>query len=182
MHFQAKRHVVVDRHMRIERIVLEDHRDITGLGGNIIHANPVNNQFTRADPSRPAIIRSVVDFPQPDGPTKTINSLSSISRLKSFTTWTGYHKFSECVSETVEPLLIPYQYARMPRTPSGVPVSVPALNEVVIPHGSGRPIPTESIPASLIASTLRRHLRYQWPLQDARSVLTGRKEDFRVRL
>ena len=49
MHFQAKRHVVVDRHMRIERIVLEDHRDITGLGGNIIHANPVNNQFTRAD-------------------------------------------------------------------------------------------------------------------------------------
>ena len=31
------------------------------------------------------IIRSVVDFPQPDGPTNTTNSLSSIVRLKSFT-------------------------------------------------------------------------------------------------
>ena len=35
--------------------------------------------------SRPAIILSVVDLPQPDGPTKMINSLSLISRLKSFT-------------------------------------------------------------------------------------------------
>ena len=35
--------------------------------------------------SNPAIIRSVVDFPHPDGPTKIINSLSSISKLKSFT-------------------------------------------------------------------------------------------------
>ena len=33
--------------------------------------------------SRPAIIRSVVDLPQPEGPTKMINSLSAISRLKS---------------------------------------------------------------------------------------------------
>ena len=32
--------------------------------------------------SSPAIIRSVVDFPHPDGPTKMINSLSAISRLK----------------------------------------------------------------------------------------------------
>lgn len=35
--------------------------------------------------SSPAIIRSVVDLPHPDGPTKMINSLSSISRLKSLT-------------------------------------------------------------------------------------------------
>ncbi len=32
--------------------------------------------------SRPAIIRKVVDFPHPDGPT---NSLSAISKLKFFT-------------------------------------------------------------------------------------------------
>ena len=38
--------------------------------------------------SNPAIIRNVVDLPQPDGPTKTINSLSLISRLKSNTAWT----------------------------------------------------------------------------------------------
>ncbi len=35
--------------------------------------------------SRPAIILSVVDFPHPEGPTKTTNSLSAISRLTSFT-------------------------------------------------------------------------------------------------
>ena len=35
--------------------------------------------------SRPAIIRSVVDLPHPEGPTNIMNSLSSISRLKSFT-------------------------------------------------------------------------------------------------
>ena len=40
--------------------------------------------------SKPAIIRSVVDLPQPDGPTKTINSLSSISILKSFTALTPF--------------------------------------------------------------------------------------------
>ena len=35
--------------------------------------------------SRPAIIRSVVDFPQPEGPTRTTNSLSLTFRLKSST-------------------------------------------------------------------------------------------------
>ena len=35
--------------------------------------------------SSPAIIRSVVDLPQPEGPTSTMNSLSLISRLKSCT-------------------------------------------------------------------------------------------------
>ena len=35
--------------------------------------------------SSPAIIRKVVDFPQPEGPTKTINSRSLIDRLKSVT-------------------------------------------------------------------------------------------------
>ena len=35
--------------------------------------------------SSPAIILSVVDLPQPDGPTNIMKSLSSISKLKSFT-------------------------------------------------------------------------------------------------
>ncbi len=33
--------------------------------------------------SRPAIIRSAVDLPQPDGPTRTRNSLSAMSRSRS---------------------------------------------------------------------------------------------------
>ena len=38
--------------------------------------------------SRPATIRRVVDFPHPDGPTKTTNSLSWMSKLKSKTACT----------------------------------------------------------------------------------------------
>src|ERR671939_609510 len=37
--------------------------------------------------SSPTIIRSTVDFPQPDGPTRIMNSPSAISRLTSFTAW-----------------------------------------------------------------------------------------------
>ena len=32
--------------------------------------------------SKPAIIRKVVDFPQPEGPTKAMNSFGSTSKLK----------------------------------------------------------------------------------------------------
>ncbi len=35
--------------------------------------------------SRPTIIRSSVDFPHPDGPTRIMNSPSAMSRLTSFT-------------------------------------------------------------------------------------------------
>jgi len=35
--------------------------------------------------SRPAIILSAVDFPQPEGPTKIMNSPSAISSVKSRT-------------------------------------------------------------------------------------------------
>ena len=35
--------------------------------------------------SRPTIIRSTVDFPQPDGPTRIMNSPSAMSRLTSLT-------------------------------------------------------------------------------------------------
>ena len=38
--------------------------------------------------SSPAIMRSVVDLPQPDGPTSTTNSWSAMRRLKSFTATT----------------------------------------------------------------------------------------------
>ena len=38
--------------------------------------------------SRPATILSVVDFPHPEGPTKTINSWSFTSKLKSKTACT----------------------------------------------------------------------------------------------
>ena len=37
--------------------------------------------------SRPAIIRSAVDLPQPDGPTSTRNSPSSMSSDRSWMAW-----------------------------------------------------------------------------------------------
>ena len=39
--------------------------------------------------SRPAIIRSAVDLPHPDGPTRTMNSWSRISRSRFSMTETG---------------------------------------------------------------------------------------------
>ena len=43
--------------------------------------------------SRPAIIRSRVDFPHPDGPTKTQNSPSATSRLTPWMTGTSPKDF-----------------------------------------------------------------------------------------
>src|SRR4030095_6304484 len=43
--------------------------------------------------SRPAIIRRLVVLPQPDGPTRTMNSPSPISRLRSFTAWESPYIF-----------------------------------------------------------------------------------------
>src|SRR5215510_4665285 len=39
--------------------------------------------------SRPATIRKVVDLPHPEGPTRTMNSLSRIWRFTSLTVWTS---------------------------------------------------------------------------------------------
>ena len=55
------------------------------LGSTSLTTRPSILRVPEVMSSRPAIMRSVVDLPQPDGPTKMMNSLSAISRLKSFT-------------------------------------------------------------------------------------------------
>ncbi|CKV54350.1 Uncharacterised protein [Mycobacterium tuberculosis] len=40
--------------------------------------------------SRPAISRSSVDLPQPEGPTMTMNSWSAISALTPWMTWLAF--------------------------------------------------------------------------------------------
>lgn len=78
--------IVVHRHMRIQRIILEYHRNISVLRFYIVYERIAYIEFADSDfSSRPAIIRSVVDFPQPDALTKTIKSLSLIPMVKSFT-------------------------------------------------------------------------------------------------
>src|SRR5215217_3601140 len=48
--------------------------------------------------SRPAIMRSAVDLPQPDGPTRIMNSPSPMSRLTCFTASvpSGYRLVTSC--------------------------------------------------------------------------------------
>ena len=62
----------VDRHVRIERIGLEDHGD-AALGGRQLVDPPAADATARRPVivSSPAMMRSSVDLPQPEGPTKT---------------------------------------------------------------------------------------------------------------
>src|SRR5688500_6893646 len=50
--------------------------------------------------SSPATIRSVVDLPQPDGPTSTMNSLSRMWRFTSLTAWTSSYFLLRLLSST----------------------------------------------------------------------------------
>src|SRR5690606_17785768 len=58
------------------------------FGGRWLTTRPPMRISPEVMSSRPAIIRSAVDFPHPDGPTSTMNSPSLISRLRSFTAFT----------------------------------------------------------------------------------------------
>jgi hypothetical protein len=82
---EREAHVLINRHRGIEGVVLEDHRDIAVFGGLLRAIVIADHNLPLVMPSRPAIIRRVVDLPHPEGPTKTMNSPSWISILKSST-------------------------------------------------------------------------------------------------
>ena len=70
--------------------------------------------------SSPATMRRVVDFPQPEGPTKMINSLSSISRLKSFTATKPFGYFFTTFFSCT--LAMPFfSFFCLPPCPKGLP-------------------------------------------------------------
>ena len=73
---QREAHVLGDRHVRIERVGLEDHGDVALLRRHVVDHAAVDRISPPVMLSRPAIMRSSVDFPQPDGPTSTTNSPS----------------------------------------------------------------------------------------------------------
>ena len=74
---QPEGHVLVDGHVRIERVALEHHGDAAlGRLRRRSRSAPSMAIVPSVTSSRPAIIRSSVDLPQPDGPTKTQNSPS----------------------------------------------------------------------------------------------------------
>ena len=69
------------RSVRIERIALEDHRDVAARFGvrSLTTRSPILTTPSLMS-SSPATIRSAVVLPQPDGPTSTMNSPSVICR------------------------------------------------------------------------------------------------------
>ena len=79
----GKGDVLAHGHVRIERVGLEHHGE-TAFGGRHVGGVLAVDLDHPSDvvSSRPAISRSSVDLPQPDGPTKTTNSPSSMSRSR----------------------------------------------------------------------------------------------------
>src|SRR4029079_11925885 len=63
------------------------------LGGTSLTTRSPMRSVPALISSRPAIIRRLVVLPQPDGPTRTMNSPSPISRLRSFTAWKSPYIF-----------------------------------------------------------------------------------------
>src|SRR5215831_10619396 len=70
------------------------------LGGTSLTTSPSTAISPSLMSSSPAIMRSVVDLPQPDGPTSTTNSLSAMSRSMPRTASVSSKRFTTLRSET----------------------------------------------------------------------------------
>jgi len=75
--------------MRIERVGLEDHGDASVAGLDIVDHAVADFNFAVGNVFKPGIMRSKVDLPQPDGPTKTTNSPWAMSRSTPLITGTS---------------------------------------------------------------------------------------------
>ena len=80
-HLEREGDVLAHGHVRVERVALEHHRDVALARGA---ARSLRWPSMRTSPargrSRPATRLSVVDLPQPDGPTSATSSPSATSR------------------------------------------------------------------------------------------------------
>jgi hypothetical protein len=83
--FSAKPMLSATGHVRVERVVLEHHGDVAVLGRDVGDVAVADRIAPPSTSSSPASIRSEVDLPQPDGPTRTRNSPSAISRFSAST-------------------------------------------------------------------------------------------------
>ena len=74
---EAERDVLLDRHVREERVVLKHHAEAAPLGRQPRDVLPVEFHPAFVGRSYPAAMRSVVVFPDPDAPTSARNSPSA---------------------------------------------------------------------------------------------------------
>src|SRR3954465_1800197 len=77
------------------------------LGGTLFTTRPPIAISPRLISSRPAIMRSSVDLPQPEGPTRTTNSPSGISTETPCSTCTEPKYFSTCLTSTAAIPVLP---------------------------------------------------------------------------
>ena len=67
-------------------------------GGSAVALRPATQTSPRLISSSPATMRSRVDFPHPEGPTKMMNSPLSTARSTPLTTWVLPNHFSTDLS------------------------------------------------------------------------------------
>src|ERR1700674_3473478 len=77
------------------------------FGGHRLTTRSPMRMVPELTSSRPATSRSVVDLPQPDGPTSTTNSSSSISRSRSVTAGTAPYILPICSNATLAMVIFP---------------------------------------------------------------------------
>ena len=102
-----------------QRVALEDQAQVPFSRGN---KAPVFPENTTESPmmispevgcSKPAIIRKVVVFPQPDGPNKVVNEPSGINSDRSSTAWVCLVNDFETLSSTISGIYPPKPFAKL---------------------------------------------------------------------
>ena len=87
-HLQPEGDVLRHRQMREQRVALEHQAGIALPRRQSRDVAPAEPHVPRVGSTKPAIMRSVVVLPQPDGPSSTTNSPSATSSVTSRTAWT----------------------------------------------------------------------------------------------
>jgi len=84
-YFKREGEVLLHRHMRKKRVVLEHHADVALLRGMLSIERPSRRILPRVGASKPASIMRIV-LPEPDGPSIVKNSPRAISKVRFLTT------------------------------------------------------------------------------------------------
>src|SRR5262249_26597482 len=104
---QREGKVIIDRQVRIKRILLKHKSYVAGSGRIARHVAPADGDRTQVRISRPLISRSVVVLPAPLGPSKTTNSPSPIVSDRSRTASISPKRLLRCRRTTLATAVAP---------------------------------------------------------------------------